>query len=218
MLVLFSEVAKERSKYINAINNINQILKNTFESFILDDKGVIFESVNKLELGYHMAFSDLNKYLCVPEGKMIKISASELFKAIKDRKKELSGYGIAENIVHFITDTGDRIIIGKVLSDKEAYDVVNKSETFINIWDNANEHNQINEDDKELLLNKEILTKEHQEYKMILSHKLLPQLKKSENVMIHIHQSQNENMFVGIFEMYHKLGIKTIHFYKFLKI
>lgn len=216
MLVIFSDVLKERNKYINGINNINQILKHTFDSFILDTKGTVFQSCAKIDFGYHMAFTDLHNYLCVPEGKMLKISSTTLFTAIKDRKKELRGYGIAEDVVHFITDTGERVIIGKLLSDKEMVDMIEENKRFINLYKSFTKCTDIDEYEKESLVDKNVVTKEHKGYKMILTHKIIPQIKKSESVDISIHED-SENMFISVFDVRHKSDIHTIHFYKFLK-
>ena len=52
VIVNFNDMKKsDRSEYINGIWGINQILKNTFLSFYLDNQGRIFsDKLNKLEI------------------------------------------------------------------------------------------------------------------------------------------------------------------------
>lgn len=216
-MIFYSEIEKERNKTIKEINNINQIIKHTFESFVLNHDGVAYQSQAKVSFGYHMARTNLQKYLCVPEDGMVKFSCPAIFKAIKDRKKEIRGYGITDNIAHFITDTGDRIIIGQVLDRKTSDEISTRALSFMEIYNHCDISTELNEDDIDSLVNKVVLNKEYDEYKMVLTHKILPQIKKVNKAPIMINDEHTENhTFVGIFTINHG-DVVTTHFYKFLK-
>lgn len=217
MLIFYDKVDKERNKTIKKINDINQILKHTFDSFVLNSDGIVYQSLPKIKFGYHISNTKLHEYLCVPEGKLIKFSSSAIFTYIKERKKEIRGFGVAEDIAHFITDKGERLIIGKLLTNKESDEILRKALSFMTIYNNAKNISELDEDDIDMLVSKSVLTKECGEYKMVLTHKVLPQIKKVKNIPILINDAgTSDHTFVGIFEIKHDVAT-TIHFYKFLK-
>lgn len=206
---------KDRNAFIKPINEINQIIKHTFASSIVDDAGVVYQGLSNIELGYHMAMTELHKHLHIPEGYMLKIDNVELYKIIKDFKKSISAYIIHEGYAAFILDDGTPKIFGKL--DKEFDEYKQYLSKYKPLFDGELITNvKVDDDEIEDLVNKLVVTKVHNGFQMILTHKILPVLKKCDDCNVDI-INIDENFFIGRFNIV--IGdLSTSHAYRFLKL
>lgn len=206
---------KDRNAFIKPINEINQVIKHTFASSIIDDAGILYQGVPNIELGYHMAKTKLNVHLQIPEGYLLKIDNVELYKIIKDFKKNIGGYIIHEGYAAFILDDGTPKVFGKLEKQFSEHDLYLSK--FKPLLSNENVINvQVTDDEIEDLLNKFVVTKTYENKRMILTHKILPVLKKCDRCDVDI-IDMDDNFFIGKFNI--TIGdLVTSHIYRFLKI
>ncbi|WP_304576745.1 hypothetical protein [Romboutsia ilealis] len=204
---------KDRNAFLKPINDINQIIKHTFVSSIIDDTGVLYQGVSNIELGYHMALTNLHKHLNIPEGYLLKIHNTELYKIIKDEKKNIVGYMIHEDVVAFILSDGKPKVFGQLKSKFDEYGLY--LDKYKPLLENINETIELSDDEIENLVCKQVVVKEHDNKRMILTHKLLPVLKKCDKCTIDI-IDLDDNFFIGKFNIYVN-DVTTIHCYRFLK-
>lgn len=206
---------KDRNAFIKPINEINQIIKHTFASSIVDDTGMVYQGLSNIELGYHMAKTTLHKHLHIPEGYMLKIDNVELYKIIKDFKKNISAYVIHEGYAAFILDDGTPKIFGKL--DKEFDEYKQYLSKYKPLLDGELITNvKVEDDEIEDLINKLVVTKVHNGLQMIVTHKILPALKKCDECNVDI-INIDENFFIGRFNIV--IGdLTTSHVYRFLKL
>ena len=206
---------KDRNAFLKPINDINQIIKHTFASSIIDDAGVIYQGLSNIDLGYHMAKTNLHTHLHIPEGYLLKIDNVELYKIIKDFKKNISAYIIHKGYCAFVLDDGTPKVFGKL--EKEFEEYINYLTKYKPLLDRECTAS-VDLDDEEIedLLNKLVVTKEYKDKRMILTHKILPALKKCDNCYVDIIDI-DENFFIGKFNIV--IGdLITSHIYRFLKI
>ncbi len=204
---------KDRNAFIKPINEINQIVKHTFASSILDDAGVLYQGMQNIEIGYHMAITDLHKHLQIPNGYLLKIDHVELYKILKEEKKNIVGYLIHEGYAAFILTDGKPCVFGQLKSSFDEYELyLNK---YKPLFGDINKTIELDDDEIEDLLCKQVVVKEDQNRRMILTHKILPVLKKCDKCTVDIIDI-DDNFFIGKFNIV--VGnVITVHYYRFLK-
>lgn len=204
---------KDRNNFIKPINDINQIIKHTFVSSIIDDTGILYQGVSNIDIGYHMAITNLHVHLQIPNGYLLKIHNGELYKIIKDEKKNIVGYMIHDGVAAFILTDGKPKIFGQLKRKFDEYELYLSK--YKPIFEHTTETIELNDDEIEDLVCKHVVVKEHDGKRMILTHKILPVLKKCDKCTIDI-IDMNENFFIGRFNI-HVNNVTTIHHYRFLK-
>lgn len=224
MIIDFTTMTKnERGDHINAIWSINQILKQTFLSiYLLKDGKIVEDKLNKLTTGRHYGITHLQEFIPVPDGSYLRIDCERIYSVIKDYKKLIDGirYDYKDLYVYFIMRDMEDIKFAKIVEpvDISKYDFSDLPDTLGKFY----------EDEIDDLIDKQVLTKTiDDEYSMILTHKLFPNMKKSSNNEILINNIDNR-YFIGRFvfnfnatnssgkKLYSKVDL--IHMYKFLKI
>ena len=204
VVVNFNDMRKsERSEYINGIWGINQILKNTFLSFYLDNQGKIFsDKLNKLENGIHCAESELTKYIPVPEEfSFLRLDSTKIYEVIKDYKSLLEGIFYKEDGIYFrIKDVGD-VIFGKLVPgfNLPDNDIVHRVNMMLHP-DEISIEGKLYDDEIEALVDKQVVEKMVANYYMIVAHKLFPSIKKCNNNKIGIEDYRN-GFFGGTFAL-----------------
>lgn len=222
MYIDFNEFSKsQRSDFINGIWSINQILKNAFLSIYLDSNGnVISDKLNKLETGIHSAHCSLHDYLMVPQGKQLRIDCNKIYTLIKDYKSLLEGILYEDDNVYFMVKDVGKAIIAKIVEPKGV-----ENNVGIKIY-NREILASFSENDIQIMTDKKIIEKNVEGYKMILAHKLFPNLKKSDNNLIRVVDCE-DGCFISTFEFTYLAAnssgkkvyseVTMYHKYKFIK-
>jgi hypothetical protein len=190
-------------------------------SLYLDPNGnIISDKLNKLETGIHSAHCDLHKYLPVPPDKQLRIDCNKIYTLIKDYKSLLEGILYEEDSVYFMVKDVGKAIVGKIVNPVKSISDGYNQEQF----DEFN--SSFNESDIELMIDKKVLEKDVDKYKMLLAHKLFPNLKKADKNMIYI-RDYNDDYFVTTFNFTYLAAnssgkkiyseVNLYHKYKFIK-
>ena len=212
----------QRSDFINGLWSINQILKNVFLSIYLSPDGkIVSDKLNKLDSGIHSGYCNLQDYLIVPVDSCLRIDCNKIYTIIKDYKSLLEGILYENDSVYFVIKDVGNAIIGKITKPVEV-----KTDGYNGI-DYKDTYSWFTEADIETLVDKKILEKNVEGYKMILSHKLFPNIKKMANSEINI-RDYNDGCFIGNFNLSYTASnssgkkiysnIVISHKYKFIKI
>lgn len=224
MYIDFNKMSKgDRSDYINGIWSINQILKNTFLSIYLTPSGeVIEDNLNKLITGIHSGSCDLHKYLIVPLDSYLRLDCNKIYTVIKDYKSLFDGILYEEGNVYFVVRDVGNVIVGKIVQQFKPKEVGYSSHELVH-----NTMTYFNDDELELLIDKQVIEKKIEDYKMIVAHKLFPNIKKCESNNILI-DDYGDGCFVATFMLEYSASnasgkkcysqVVMHHKYKFIKI
>ena len=223
MYIDFEKFTKsQRSDYINGIWSINQILKNVFLSIYLSPEGIIVaDKLYKMTSGIHSGYCKLQDYFIVPIDSYLRLDCNKIYLMIKDYKSSLMGILYEDNNIYFMVKDVGKCIIGKVVKPVKGEDDGYNGNSYKESCSN------LSENDIEYLVSKKIIEKNVSGYKMIIAHKLFPNLKKSESNKINIYD-YNDDCFIGEFsfnylatnpsgkKIYSEVTLH--HKYKFIKI
>jgi len=193
-----------------------------FLSLYLDSDGnVISDKLNKLETGIHSAQCDLHKYLPVPSDKQLRIDCNKIYTLIKDYKSLLEGILYEEDNVYFMVKDVGKAIVAKVVKPVRCKGDGYENQSYI-------EYNScFSENDIEKMVDKKVIEKNIDGHKMILTHKLFPNLKKANNNLLYV-KDYDDDYFVTIFNFTYLAAnssgkkvyseVNMYHKYKFIKI
>lgn len=201
---------------LNSLNNINQDLKTVFTAYALCNNGVCV-GVPILHKGFHhgvtpYTFPEINY-----ETHMVIIESADLFKCIKDNKKDIIGYRIDDRDgLSLITNTVS-FPIGSVLSiDKIAAKPFIEMEKNIPDYDETYPPEGLKITNVEDMVKNQIVNISISKYRTRISREVIPGLKKNHTVVVGF--TDIDDMTFGLHLIAERACVRTKHIYKCLYI
>ena len=192
--ILFEDYDKKfKSEILKGIENNINILKNIYEEIYLNEFGFVYcvENLSKNDCRI-LCKTNLNEFLQVPEGVVLRINSKSLSDCLKSGKTKILGFYVNnDNELIFKTETCD-FNVGNYEYDKKL-----NIEHLNELCNNVNYTCDLSE-----LLdrfdNKEFVNIKKGKYDLILTHKLFPMINKS--VYFNFNAKDNDDgTFYGIF-------------------
>lgn len=220
--ILFEDYDKKfKSEILKGIENNINILKNIYEEIYLNEFGFVYcaENLSKNDCRI-LCKTNLNEFLQVPEGVVLRINSKSLSDCLKSGKTKILGFYVNnDNELIFKTETCD-FNVGNYEYDKKL-----NIEYLNELCNNVNYTCDLSE-----LLdrfdNKEFINIKKGKYDLILTHKLFPMINKS--VYFNFSAKDNDDgTFYGIFnnkiEAKNKKGettfeMEVMYMYRFMDL
>ena len=220
--ILFEDYDKKfKSETLKGIENNINILKNIYEEIYMNEYGFVYciDNLSKNDCRI-LCKTNLNEYLQVPEGTILKINSKSISDCLKSGKTKILGFYVNENYeLIFKTETCD-FNVGNYEYDKKL-----NIEYLNELCNNVNYTCDLSE-----LLdrfdNKEFVNIKKGKYDLILTHKLFPMINKS--VYFNFSAKDNDDgTFYGIFnnkiETKNKKGettfeMEVMYMYRFMDL
>lgn len=220
MVILFEELdKKEKSKLLKGLENINQIIKNIFDTVYIDDRGVCYNNESTLLSGRCFCETNFNEFVEIKENQLFKLNTRVLYECLKSGKTKILGYTIENSEYIFNTENGD-FLIGEFIDDE----VLNMGK-IKSLLDNGSD--KVNKNDLlERFNNKEFIEVDVNEYKMFLTHKLFPSINKCKNLDVVIHDNNDGTFYSSFISRIDERNkkdevtffMKICYMYKFIKV
>ena len=192
--ILFEDYDKKfKSEILKGIENNINVLKNIYEEIYLNEFGFVYcvENLSKNDCRI-LCKTNLNEYLQVPEGVILRINSKSLSDCLKSGKTKILGFYVNnDNELIFKTETCD-FNVGNYEFDKKL------NIEYLNEISNNVDYTCDLSEVLERFNNKEFVNIKKGKYDLILTHKLFPMVSKS----IYFNFSakdNNDGTFYGMF-------------------
>jgi hypothetical protein len=169
------------SKDIKVINDFNQISKKIFKNYYIFNNILVCNNEDaNINKGQHFAFTINNPLNNLLEDKLLYITTDNIFKTIKDQKKNIKQININDDNELFISGDNElKSHIGKIMDHTKMDD--NITQLFINanyyIKNSLNTFNFLSKEIKESLCDNNLIIYKKDDYKFRLTKELIPNLK-----------------------------------------
>jgi len=188
---------------VKKLNDFNQLAKKLSTEYLLFSDGTIIFTIDNKHLSYGEHFGKVfTPIFNIENDQIFCISSNDVFKVISKNKKSIKHINYLNNTL-FLTDDKDEnsFQIGRIINiksiTKELYDLYKLAINKINDFDNIDKK-IISYDIIEKLNAKNIVTFSMNDYKVRLANKLIPLLKKSNNISISFKDINNSNLFESL--------------------
>lgn len=181
-----------KSKFLKAVENNINILKNLYDEIFIDSNGKIFSINSKISNGRVFCNSSLHTILNIPENTILKINPKALVDCLKAGKTKILGcYTDIYNNLIFKTTECD-YTVGEYEENKKLN--INNIEEIINKVDyKCNLNDLLDRFDK-----KDFINTKRGKYDLIITHKLFPMINKCKNFDLFINEN-SDGTFYGVF-------------------
>ena len=198
---------------IKNLNEFNQLSKKVFIHYYMFSNGIVFgvENDNHLKYGEHfvkIAISIFN----IEKEQILYLSSDAIFKTIRDNKKIVKKIISIDNYIYLTNTEADiKFLIGELFNINDLSDIYKKFTLYIQKIEDCNTINTILPlDSIDKLNKKQIITFSNDNYKVRLTNKLIPLIKKSDTIDVYFND-MDKNVFETIiicknslFSLFHK--------------
>lgn len=192
--ILFEDYDKRfKSEILKGIENNINILKNIYEEIYLNEFGFVYcvENLSKNDCRI-LCKTNLNEFLQVPEGAVLRINSKSLSDCLKSGKTKILGFYVSnDNELIFKTETCDFNVGNYEFDKKLNIDYLNE---ICNSVDYTCDLTEV----LDRFNNKEFVNIKKGKYDLILTHKLFPMVNKSTSFNFSA-KDNNDGTFYGVF-------------------
>lgn len=194
MEIMFEDYDKKfKSSTLKELENNIKILKNIFETVLINNEGIAYSLDSKIENGRVYCLCSLNSLLLIPKDTLLELNINNISECLKNGKSKILGFYTNSNNQLIMKTTETDYLIGEYQENKKLN--IDYIEDIIN---NINYKCNLNEL-LERFNNKEFINIKKDKYDLILTHKLFPMVNKSTNFDFGAKDNGN-GTFYGVFK------------------
>lgn len=186
------------SKERNFFNDINQIVKKSFQYYFIFSNGLItaFHDEQLNRVGIHFSHIDDNDtfrgIINIPESEVLRINSMDMFNQFKTDKKSITAIS-SEDSVLYVRRESKKDAIGKFITINA--DIITQYKICMDISNSIDTGFNISDEKIQLMLNNEVVTFKLEDMKIRLTKSLIPHLKVGLPTKISFSDRKLNNLF-----------------------